>query len=126
MRILLDTHALLWALADVGRLSKPTSALLRDTSNEVFFSAASVWEIAIKRNLGKLRVPEQLPRIAAERAFTGLPISMVHAEEAGALPLHHRDPFDRMLIAQARVESLTLLTDDSRVAGYDVRCMRAS
>ena len=113
-RLLLDTHALLWALSDVAKLTSEAAALLKDRSGEVFISAASVWEIAIKRNQGKLRVPADFVKSAIERGFTALPISLIHAETAGALPLLHRDPFDRMLVAQAKVEGLTLMSDDPR------------
>ena len=126
MRLLLDTHVLLWALSDVVRLNKQTDSLLRDPGNEVFLSAASVWEIAIKKNQNRLRAPDNLVKIAIERGFTSLPISFSHAEAAGALPMHHRDPFDRMLVAQATIEDLVLLTDDPHIPRYGIRTLKAA
>ena len=121
MRLLLDTHALLWWIGDEGRLNKAAFAMIASRDNEILVSAASLWEISTKRNLGKLQAPENMCRVVQEKGFTGLPISLIHAEAAGALPLHHRDPFDRMLVAQAKVEGLTLMSDDPRIAQYDVQ-----
>lgn len=126
MRLLLDTHALLWALGNVPKLSDQAAALLRDSASEVFFSAASIWEIAIKKNQNKLHAPDDLAKIATDKGFTGLPISFSHAEAAGALPMHHRDPFDRMLVAQAKIEELILLTDDPQIPRYGIRTLKAS
>ena len=112
MRLLLDTHALLWWLADDAALAQAARAAIADGGNEVFVSAASAWEIAIKHELGKLDVPQDLTEAIDSAAFTGLPITIEHARLAGALSPHHRDPFDRMLIAQAQAESLTIVTRD--------------
>ena len=125
MRLLLDTHALLWALADPDRLSDEARDALRDGRNDVLVSAASVWEIAIKQAAGKLRAPDDLLDVTAATGFGWLSISARHASLAGALPPHHRDPFDRMLVAQARVESLTILTRDQRFALYGVDLLSA-
>ena len=104
MKLLLDTHVLPWALADDPRLtSAQASAIGRGNS---YLSAAGVWEIAIKRRLGKLVVPEHFADVVAGAGCRQLPISWAHAEAAAALPAHHADPFDRMLIAQAQLEGL--------------------
>jgi PIN domain nuclease of toxin-antitoxin system len=125
MRLLLDTHVLLWWLADDPALSKPARALIA-SEPEVFASAASAWEIAIKRALGKLEAPEDLlPALEAE-GIRRLPIDFEHAAVAGTLPRHHDDPFDRMLVAQAQREGLTLLTSDDRISQYAVTVLPAS
>ncbi|MEM9247677.1 MAG: type II toxin-antitoxin system VapC family toxin [Pseudomonadota bacterium] len=118
MRLLLDTHVLLWAVLNDPRLSAPQAAAI--TSAEVYVSAASVWEIGIKRALGKLDVPRELFDVAVDAGCRPLPISWTHAETAAALPLHHADPFDRMLIAQAQCEGLHLASSDRKLAAYDV------
>jgi PIN domain nuclease of toxin-antitoxin system len=121
---LLDTHALLWWLADRD-LSADARSAIADPANDVFVSAATAWEISIKKALRKLRAPDDLEAQIEANAFTPLPISVGHATAAGALPRHHDDPFDRMLIAQAAIEELTLVTRDERFAAYDVRLMPA-
>jgi PIN domain nuclease of toxin-antitoxin system len=124
LRVLLDTHSWLWMVGEPDRLSEPSRQLLRDTESELFFSVASAWEIAIKYAAGKLRLPRPpaalLGEWLAEDRLSPLPISLAHALLAGELPPHHRDPFDRLLIAQARIEGLTLLTGDRELARYDV------
>jgi PIN domain nuclease of toxin-antitoxin system len=120
MTYLLDTHVVLWALADDPSLSARHRAALSEPDARLHVSAASVWEVAIKRALGKLVVPDDLFEVALKAGCIPLPISWAHAAEAGALPPHHADPFDRMLIAQARCEGLTLLSADSALAAYDV------
>ena len=118
MRVLLDTHVLLWAVLNDPRL---TSAQVRAISEgEVYLSSASVWEIGIKRAIGKLDVPENLFEIAVDAGCRPLPISWTHADAAAALPLHHSDPFDRMLVAQARCEGLRLASSDNKFRAYDV------
>ena len=125
MRLLVDTHALLWAIGDPERLRDAARTALWDPRNEVRVSVASVWEIGIKRALGKLTAPDDLgPHLEAAN-FVPLPISLEHASAAGSLPLHHRDPFDRMLIAQAQIESLTLVTRDARFARFGVQVLEA-
>ncbi len=125
MRLLLDTHALVWAMVDPGHLTDAAVDELRDGRNEVFASAASVWEIEIKRALGKLKAPDDLIDALMATGFRPLPMSLEHANLAGSLPLHHRDPFDRMLIAQAQLESLTIVTRDERFARYGVQLLAA-
>jgi PIN domain nuclease of toxin-antitoxin system len=124
LRILLDTHSWLWMVGEPERLSEPSRQLLRDPKSELFFSAASTWEIAIKFAAGKLRLPRPPASLVgewlAEDRLSALPILHAHALHAGELPPHHRDPFDRLLVAQARIEGLTLLTADRRLAKYDV------
>lgn len=116
---MLDTCALLWWQADDPRLSAAARRLIA-AAPEAFVSAASAWEIAIKSNLGKLRIPEPVSTALPSYGFIELPITVAHAEQAGALPLHHKDPFDRMLIAQARHEELVLVTGDRSFGAYDV------
>ncbi|MDE0521245.1 MAG: type II toxin-antitoxin system VapC family toxin [Boseongicola sp.] len=118
MRLLLDTHVLLWAVLNDPRLTEAQAMAISE--GETYLSAASVWEIGIKRAIGKLDVPDELFDIAVDAGCRPLPISWAHAEAAAALPLHHSDPFDRMLIAQARREGLRLASSDPRLATYDV------
>ena len=125
MRLLLDTHALLWALAQPRRLSARARAAIASADSEVFVSAASAWEIAIKRAIGKLTAPADLEAILDQTGIERLPITVSHALAAGALPLIHSDPFDRMLVAQARIEGLTLVTRDPHIAAYDVAVLQA-
>ena len=119
MRLLLDTHALLWWLADEGLVAEARNAIA-DPANLVAVSAVSAWEISIKKALGKLAAPDDLERQVDEGGFTPLSISIGHGIAAGELPRHHDDPFDRMLIAQAVAEGLTVVTHDKRFADYDV------
>ncbi len=125
MRLLLDTHTLIWALVDPDRLTDRAREALRDGGNEVLVSAASVWEVEIKRALGKLEAPDDLVGALTATGFSPLPISLRHAARAGSLVPHHRDPFDRMLIAQAELESLTIVTRDARFAAYQVPLLQA-
>lgn len=119
MSLLLDTHVVLWWLADDESLTDEVKHLI-DTEAEVFISAASVWEISIKQALGKLQGPSDLMAVLDRSGLLELPIRSRHAAEAGSLPPLHRDPFDRMLVAQARCEGLTLLSRDPQVHRYDV------
>jgi PIN domain nuclease of toxin-antitoxin system len=125
MRLLLDTHVLLWWLADDPALARQARQLIANEP-EVFASAASAWEIAIKRALGKLEAPEDLATALDAGGIARLPIEFEHAALAGALPRHHDDPFDRMLVAQAQCEGLTLLTSDPRISSYAVAVVAAS
>ena len=125
MRLLLDTHVLLWWLADDPALSKQARTLIANEP-EVFASAASAWEIAVKRALGKLEAPEDLESALEASGIQRLPIDFEHATVAGGLPRHHDDPFDRMLVAQAQREGLTLLTSDVRISRYAVPVLSAS
>jgi PIN domain nuclease of toxin-antitoxin system len=129
MRLLLDTHCLLWARAAPDRLSPKARAALIDPRHQLFVSVASVWEMVIKHALGRLELahaPESLvPRLIAATQAVTLPIEQSHALRVARLPLHHRDPFDRILIAQAQVERLTILTADRRFSDYDVKVLQA-
>ena len=125
MRLLLDTHVLLWALSGSKRLADEARELIESPDNDVLFSAASVWEIAIKRTLGRLEVPEDYLEAVEASDIQLLSITGEHAEAAGALPRHHDDPFDRMLIAQARIDELTLVTADRRLPDYGVPVLLA-
>jgi PIN domain nuclease of toxin-antitoxin system len=121
--LLLDTHVVLWWLTDAGELSAELKQRL-DHDIAVYLSPATVWEITIKQSLGKLAEPANLPEIVINAGFRHLPITAEHAAVAGRLPLLHRDPFDRMLIAQARCEGFTLATRDPRIHRYDVALLR--
>lgn len=123
---MLDTHVLLWWLSDDPRLGPRSRDLIADERNEVYVSAASAWEISIKKALGKLSAPDDLDAVVEEEGFARLPISFFHGERAGALPDLHRDPFDRMLVAQAQAEGLDIVTGDERVAAYAIRTLDAS
>jgi len=123
VRLLLDTHALLWWLADEGLTDQARNAVA-DPANLVMVSAVSAWEISIKKALGKLAAPDDLDRQVDEGGFTPLSISIVHGITADELPRHHDDPFDRMLIAQAVAEGLTIVTHDKRFADYDVATLQ--
>ena len=125
MKLLLDTHVLLWWLADDPTLSKVAREAIGKGDNVVFVSAASAWEVAIKQALGKLVMPGDLAAALGQCGFEELTIKVPHALHAGALPRHHDDPFDRMLIAQAQVEELVLLTRDERFKHYDVATLPA-
>lgn len=121
MRVLLDTHILLWALGDTRRLGKQREDVLSNASNVVFVSALSLAEVAIKASLGKLEVPSDLAERVIDAGFTHLPFDASHASALAALPFHHRDPFDRMLIAQAMADGLVFATADDRCRAYDIR-----
>jgi PIN domain nuclease of toxin-antitoxin system len=123
MKLLLDTHILMWAAGNPERLSTDARTLLNDPESELFFSAASLWEIAIKNNLGRadFQVNARLLRRGLlDNGYQELAISSVHAVSIDSLPMIHKDPFDRILVAQAMVEGITLLKADSVVAQYPV------
>ena len=124
MRCLLDTSALLLALSEPERLSPEARAAIEDPSSTVLVSAASVWEIAIKRSLGKLEAPDAVVGATHDAGFETLDITPDHAERAGALPPHHRDPFDRMP-RRPLTEGCTLLTRDEALLAYGVTLLRA-
>jgi PIN domain nuclease of toxin-antitoxin system len=124
-RLLLDTHALLWWLGDDKQLGTQARAAIGDERNLVCVSAATGWEIAVKRALGKLDAPNNLDALVEEEGFVHLPITFFHGEQAGALPRHHADPFDRMLVAQAQAEGLVIVTSDENIPKYGVRVMDA-
>ena len=121
MRLLLDTHILLWTLAEPRRIPRKTRLQLESSENDVLFSAASLWEVAIKVQTGRLTlsVPlDDLPAAAQAMGFIELPVRAAHAVRVASLPLHHRDPFDRLLIAQAMLEPARLLTVDRPLHQY--------
>lgn len=124
MRALLDTHAFLWWISDDRRLSEKARAIIADGHNELFFSAASGWEISIKAGLGRLDIPDNLERFIADQlsrnAIAALPIYLSHALHTRTLPDHHRDPFDRVLVSQAILEKMPLLSADPQIARYSV------
>jgi PIN domain nuclease of toxin-antitoxin system len=118
LRILLDTHLLLWWLEGNPSLSAPARELIRDPENTIFISAVSLWEIWLKQSLGKLRLPADFTKRLAAECFESLPLTASQTRQVSLLPWRHRDPFDRMLIAQAQVEKLVLLTADEALAPY--------
>ena len=121
MRLLLDTHALIYLLSEPERMTQAARDAVADPSNDVTFSAVNVWEIEIKAKTGKLVPPVEDTLAAARSLRLGeLAVSAEHGRAAGRLPLRHRDPFDRVLIAQARVEGLTVVTRDGAFGLYDV------
>lgn len=122
MRLLLDTHVVLWWMEDSPELTDDVKALL-DTEPSVHVSAVSPWEIAVKQSLGKLEGPDDLAERVRDSQFTPLAITAGHGARAGKLPTHHRDPFDRLLVAQAQIEGMTLVTRDKWIPQYDVRLM---
>ena len=129
MRLLLDTQVWLWMIAAPERLSAASRALLEEPRNELLFSAASSWEIAVKAGLGKIRAPEPVdvwvPRVLAESGVVPFPVLHSHTLAVAALRNHHRDPFDRLLVAQATIESVPILTSDPAIARYDVEVLPA-
>jgi len=124
MRLLLDTQVFLWFLGDDARMPQGARAAVGAGENVVLVSAASVWEIAIKASIGRLTIPRpevgRLPALIEAAGFEELPVLARHAALVHELPGHHRDPFDRLLVAQARAEGLTLVTTDPMVRSYDV------
>lgn len=124
--LLLDTHALLWWLADDPRLGPRAREQIARPAIPVHVSAATAWEIAVKRTLGKIAAPGDIREWIAREGFLELPIGCAHAIESAALPWHHRDPFDRLLIAQARLEDLELVARDDEIDRYEVRVLDAS
>jgi PIN domain nuclease of toxin-antitoxin system len=125
MNILLDTHVLIWALENNPTLTDSAVNSIVDGNNMVFVSSASVWEISIKQKLGKLEDPDNLQEEIRLHRFTPLHINFDHAQLAGHLPLIHKDPFDRILVAQSMIEKLVLLTRDELIAKYDVNVLKA-
>ncbi len=117
MNLLLDSHIVLWWLSDDERLSRKARRLI-ERADEVFVSAATSWELAVKVSLGKLRMPEGFLEVVEKEGFTHLPITPLHALAVQGLPWHHRNPFDRILLAQATVEGLGLVTADEALAPY--------
>lgn len=125
MKLLLDTCALLWATGNEARLSDQARAEIGSDENVVYVSLVSLWELRIKESIGKITLPKNFYKKIEPVGFEILPLSLHHIEAVGGLPLHHRDPFDRMLVAQAKVEQLTLVTNDQEMIRYDVSFLRA-
>lgn len=125
MNIVLDTHVLIWALENNPVLSDKAAETIINAENMVFVSAASVWEMGIKRSMGRLETPDNLIEEIKRHRLTPLPMTMEHADLAAKLPKIHKDPFDRMLIAQAVYENLTLVTRDEWIFKYDVKILKA-
>ena len=124
MNVLLDTHALIWWFGDATRLSKRANSVIADANNTILISAAVAWEMAIKASLGKLNALSlvmDLPNRIDQEGFVELPINLEQATRAGLLPMHHRDPFDRLLIAQAQSMNVPILSADAVLEGYDVK-----
>ena len=124
MKVLMDTHVFLWWIEDNPRLSPRAREIISDIENEVFLSAASGWEIAIKARLGRIKLPQDPARFVMEQvtinAFRTLPIQLNHTLHVYTLPPIHRDPFDRILIAQSQLENIPIITADSYIAKYPV------
>ncbi len=129
MRVLLDTHVWLWMWGEPDKLRSEARSIVEDPATELNVSAVSAWEIATKHAAGRLRLPsapdEWLMDPRHRRDLTELPITFEHAIQAGTLPPHHRDPFDRMLVAQAQVETLILISADPKITAYEVEVLRA-
>jgi PIN domain nuclease of toxin-antitoxin system len=123
--LLLDTHVLLWWFNEPEALTQQAVAAIADETNVVYVSAATIWEAGIKQSLGKLRGAEDLVARVREQRLDELPVELEHAAAAARLPAHHNDPFDRMLIAQAQAERLTLVTRDPRLQAYAVPLLPA-
>lgn len=119
MKVLLDTHTLLWWLAGDETLSTKAHQVIASPKTTVYVSAASAWEIAIKKAIGKLQAPDDLVAALSANRFQHLPVTIEHALYAGSLPRHHDDPFDRMLVAQALLEKLTIITRDKSMPAYN-------
>jgi PIN domain nuclease of toxin-antitoxin system len=124
--LLLDTNVFLWWLDDSPQLGRRARAAIGAADNLVFVSAATAWEITVKRAVGKLKAPGEIADWIDRNGFSELPIEVSHAVASAELPGHHRDPFDRLLIAQAQLEQMTLVARDDRIDLYDVRVLDAS
>ena len=130
MKFLLDTQCWLWWISEPAKLNKMAVNYIRDKSNQVLFSSASSWEIAIKYGLGKLKLSEPplqfIPKRLARDRITAIPIEHIHALQVSILPPHHRDPFDRLLIAQAQIDGIPIITANEKIHAYDVEVIKAN
>ena len=124
MSVLLDTHAFLWYITDDAQLSRFAEQTISDSGNDVYLSIVSVWEIAIKHSLKKLNLPspfaEFIPEQLLLNAMKVLPIEIAHLSAYVGLPYHHRDPFDRMMVAQAQIEDMPLVSNDALISSYEI------
>ena len=120
MKLLLDTHTALWFTEDSASLTRPAIDAIEDAANVILLSAVVPWEIAIKRALGKIATTDEYLRLLRVAGAADLPVTIAHAQAVEALPHHHRDPFDRLLVAQAQAENAAIVTGDARIARYDV------
>ena len=125
MKYLLDTHSLLWTIFEPDKLSAEAQEIILDQNNIICVSLISLWEISIKQNIGRLDLPEEFFEVVSKGGFEMLPLNMTQIEQYKTLPLHHRDPFDRMLIIQAQQQKLILITRDSEISKYDVEIVKA-
>jgi len=125
MKYLLDTHVLLWWLNDDQTLSQKARNIISDGKNVIFVSAAIIWEIRIKEALGKLKIPKNFKEVLAKESFLNLAITSEHAHAIQQLPAIHRDPFDRILIAQAKIEKMTLISRDQKIMKYQIPVLTA-
>ena len=123
MNLLLDTHLLLWSAFAADRIAPATARRLLDPVNALWFSAASIWEVAIKRRLGKLDAPDDLLAQLERAGVDLLSITAAHADRVATLPMHHQDPFDRLLIAQAITDGLTLVSADGAMRNYEIEVL---
>jgi PIN domain nuclease of toxin-antitoxin system len=121
VKLLIDTHAALWLLDGDERLSSSADRMLTDTANEVLLSAAVVWEVSIKRSLGKLDAPDGFAGMLLDAGAAPLSVSIDHARAVRSLPWHHRDPFDRLLVAQAALEEAVIVSSDEKLQAYEVQ-----
>jgi len=126
MRYLLDTQVLIWAMEKNPRLKPKVKAVVDSVMNEMWVSVVSVWEMLIKKKLGKLRVPGEIKRDLLKAGFKILALNIDQVLAVDNLPLLHKDPFDRMLVAQAQAEEMTLITADAKLAKYEVKCLENS
>jgi PIN domain nuclease of toxin-antitoxin system len=124
-RLLLDTHVLLWWLSDDPQLGESSKQAIANPRNQVYVSAASTWEVSIKKSIGKLTAPNDMDAIVESEGFEKLPITLFHGDQAGSLPELHKDPIDRMLIAQAQSEGLVIVTNDEKIIQYKIRTLDA-
>lgn len=125
MKILLDTHTLLWAVSSPGELSTPARAAIGSDGNVVYAGIVSLWELRIKESSGKIKMPDDFYKTISDKGFEILTMTLAHITALGSLPFHHRDPFDRMLVAQAKTEQLLLITRDDDIKKYGVNFLQA-
>ena len=125
MKYLLDTHVILWWFTEPTKISKPAHQIIMNKSNDIFISSASFWEMAIKKSIGKLTLPQNLLETATAEGFKFLPITPAEGLGVADLPLIHADPFDRLLIIQAKFNDLIVITNDKKIMNYPVVCLSA-